>query len=50
MKHKRMTGLHFWAKGYYVSTVSYDEAVIRKYIRDQNRQDKNQTEFDFEND
>ena len=45
-----MTGLHFQAKGYCVSTVGYDVAVIRKYIRDQNRQDKNQTESDFEND
>ncbi len=50
MKHKRMTGLHFWAKGYCVSTVGFDEAVIRKYIRDQNRRDKKQTEFDFEHD
>jgi putative transposase len=48
MKHKRMTGLHFWAKGYCVSTVGFDEAVIRKYIRDQNCRDRNQTEFDFE--
>jgi putative transposase len=47
MKHKRMAGLHFWAKGYCVSTVGYDEAVIRKYIRDQDRRDKRQTEFDF---
>ncbi len=48
MKHKRMTGLHFQAKGYCVSTVGYDEAVIRKYIREQGRRDKKQTEFDFE--
>ena len=43
MKHKRMTGLHFQAKGYWVSTVGFYEAVIRKYVRDQNRRDKNQT-------
>jgi putative transposase len=47
MKHKRMTGLHFRAKGYCVSTVGFDEAVIRKYIREQERKDRNQTEFDF---
>jgi putative transposase len=47
MKHKRMTGLHFWAKGYCVSTVGLDEAVIRKYIKDQDRQDRMQTEFEF---
>ena len=49
MKHKRMTGLHFWAKGYCVSTVGLDEAVIRKYIKDQDRQDRMQTEFEFNN-
>ena len=25
--------LHFWAKGYYVSTVGLNEATIRKYIQ-----------------
>ncbi len=48
MKHKRMTGLHFQAKGYCVSTVGFDEDAIRKYIREQNRSDKRQTEFDFD--
>ena len=48
MKHRRMTGLHFWAKGYCVSTVGFDEMVIRKYIREQERNDKKQTEFDFD--
>jgi len=50
MKHKRMTGLHFWAKGYCVSTVGFDEAVIRKYIRNLNRKEKNQMESDFDHD
>jgi len=26
---------HFWAEGYYVSTVGLNTATIRKYIRDQ---------------
>ena len=26
---------HFWAEGYYVSTVGINEATIRKYIQDQ---------------
>ena len=30
---------HFWAEGYYVSTVGLNEATIRKYIRDQERGD-----------
>lgn len=30
---------HFWSRGYYVSTVGLNEATIRKYIKDQERQD-----------
>jgi putative transposase len=30
---------HFWAEGYYVSTVGLNEETIRKYIRDQEKQD-----------
>jgi len=26
----RVTGLHFWSRGYYVSTVGLDEETIRK--------------------
>ena len=33
LRERRMTGLHFWAKGYCVSTVGLDEERIRKYIR-----------------
>ena len=29
----------FWAKGYYVSTVGLNEATIKKYIREQEKQD-----------
>lgn len=35
MGHRRMTGLHFWSTGYWVSTVGADEQKIRQYIRDQ---------------
>ena len=45
---KRMTGLHFWARGYCVSTVGYDEAAVRQYIREQEHRDKEQSEFDFD--
>ena len=48
LHQKRMTGLHFWARGYCVSTVGYDEAAIRQYIREQEEHDKNQSEFDFD--
>lgn len=26
---------HFWSEGYYVSTVGLNEAIVRKYIREQ---------------
>ena len=50
LHNKRMTGLHFWARGYCVSTVGYDEATVRQYIREQEELDKNQTEFEFDDD
>ena len=30
---------HFWAEGYYVSTVGINDATIRKYIQEQERHD-----------
>ena len=30
---------HFWSEGYYVSTVGLNEQTIRKYIRDQKKND-----------
>jgi putative transposase len=30
---------HFWAEGYYVSTVGLNEAMIRKYIEEQEKRD-----------
>ena len=41
MERKRnFVGQNFWARGYFVSTVGRDEEVIRKYIRDQEVEDK----------
>lgn len=48
LKVKKVTGLHFWSRGYCVSTVGLDEDTIRKYIRDQDKQEKHQLELDFE--
>lgn len=31
---------HFWAEGYYVSTVGLNEATIRKYIQEQEKHDQ----------
>lgn len=30
---------HFWAEGYYVSTVGLNESTIRKYIQEQDKKD-----------
>ena len=39
-RRKNYVGQHFWARGYFVSTVGRDEAVIRQYIRDQEKEDR----------
>ncbi len=44
---KRVSGLHFWARGYCVSTVGLDEETIRKYIREQEKDEKEQLELEF---
>ena len=37
---RNFVGQHFWARGYFVSTVGRDETVIRAYIRAQEVEDK----------
>ena len=37
---KNFTGQHFWARGYYVSTVGRDEATVREYIKKQEQEDR----------
>jgi putative transposase len=38
-RKRNFVGQHFWARGYFVSTVGRDEAVIRGYIRKQEQED-----------
>jgi putative transposase len=38
-RKRNFVGQHFWARGYFVSTVGRDEAVIREYIRRQEQED-----------
>jgi putative transposase len=47
---KRVSGLHFWARGYCVSTVGLDEETIRNYIREQEKSEKKQLELEFDDD
>ena len=46
--HKKVTGLHFWSRGYCVSTVGLNEETIRKYIREQEALEKRQGELEFD--
>jgi putative transposase len=39
-KRRNFVGQHFWARGYWVSTVGQNEAVVRKYIQEQEREDQ----------
>jgi len=39
-RKKNFTGQHFWARGYHVSTVGRDEEAIRKYIKEQEKEDR----------
>lgn len=38
-RKRNFVGQHFWARGYFVSTVGRDEATIRAYIRNQEKED-----------
>jgi len=42
-----MTGLHFWATGYSVSTVGLDEERVRRYIREQEKLQSGQGDLDL---
>ena len=38
-RRKNFAGEHFWARGYYVSTVGKDEVATRNYIKQQEKED-----------
>ena len=39
-RRRNFVGQHFWARGYWVSTVGKNEAAVRQYIQDQEKEDK----------
>ena len=39
-RKRNFTGKHFWARGYYVSTVGRDETTSREYIKRQEADDQ----------
>ena len=51
LKKKPYWGNHFWARGYFVSTVGLDEEMIKKYVQHQEKEEKiveeQQRKFDF---
>lgn len=51
LKKKPYWGNHFWARGYFVSTVGLDEEMIKRYVKYQEKEEKkiesNQQKFDF---
>jgi len=47
LQERRMTGLHFWATGYWMSTVGADEEKVRGYIREQEKLETGQGDLDL---
>jgi putative transposase len=39
-RKRNFVGQHFWARGYYLSTVGWDEQAIREYIKNQEEEDR----------
>jgi putative transposase len=39
-RRKNFIGENFWARGYYVSTTGKDEEVVRRYIQQQEAEDR----------
>jgi len=39
-RRRNFVGQSFWARGYFVSTVGRDEAMIRQYIQEQEKDDQ----------
>jgi putative transposase len=39
-RRRNYVGQHFWARGFWVSTVGKNEAAVRQYIQNQEREDK----------
>jgi len=44
-RKRNFVGQHFWARGYFVSTVGRDETVIREYIRQDEKEDRRQDQL-----
>jgi putative transposase len=51
MKEKPYWGNHFWARGYFVSTIGLDEQMVKRYVKYQQEEEKRiesqQQKFEF---
>ena len=47
-RRRNYVGQHFWARGYWVSTIGKNEAAVRQYIRDQEKEDKRLEQLEIE--
>lgn len=46
-RKRNFVGQHFWARGYFVSTVGRDEEVIRAYIQHQEAEDRRRDQMEL---
>ena len=46
-RKQNFVGQHFWARGYFVSSVGRDETAIREYIRYQEQEDQRLDNLDL---
>jgi len=46
-RRQNFTGQHFWARGYWVSTVGKDERAVREYIKNQEKEDQRLDELEM---
>ena len=46
-RRQNFVGEHFWARGYFVSTVGRDEEAVRRYIREQEAEDRRLEQLEF---
>lgn len=46
-KNKNFTGMHFWSRGYFVSSVGLNEEVIKAYIRNQEKEERRDEQMGF---
>ena len=47
LRKKPYWGNHFWSRGYFVSTVGLDEDLIRRYVKYQEKQEKDREQNQF---